>query len=248
MLRVGHEERRTLLWGVPRVALTFDDGPGPITGELLDVLRDAGWPATFFVLGKNVEEAPWCGDPARARGVIVRELREGHVVAHHTYSHAQPSEYRDFARDFARGEAVVRTLRVEAGWEAAAAAAPVPFRLPYGVRLVERTVPTDTGTINVAALDPRLPILASLGRAHLHWTADFGDWDMVASDGPGLADRLMAHAEAQAALGLDAVMCLHDSGSGSGRGYERPATLAAVRLFVDRARRAGFEPFTIPAG
>jgi hypothetical protein len=62
---------------VPRAALTFDDGPGPITSELLDVLRDAGWPVTFFVLGKNVEEAAWCGDPGRARAVVVRDLRAG---------------------------------------------------------------------------------------------------------------------------------------------------------------------------
>ena len=33
------------------VALTFDDGPGPLTGELLDTLRAAGAHATFFLVG-----------------------------------------------------------------------------------------------------------------------------------------------------------------------------------------------------
>jgi peptidoglycan/xylan/chitin deacetylase (PgdA/CDA1 family) len=49
-----------LLCGTPElpphsVALTFDDGPGPRSAELARVLRDEGLPATFFVLGENVE-------------------------------------------------------------------------------------------------------------------------------------------------------------------------------------------------
>ncbi len=231
---------------MPRVALTFDDGPGPVTAELLDVLRDAAWPATFFVLGRNVEEAPWCGDAARARALVVRELHEGHVVANHTYSHAQPGEYRAFARDLLRGEDVVRARRAGAEWDAAAVAAPVAFRLPYGIRLIERTVSVDTGTLNVATLDPRLPVLASLGRSHLHWTADFGDWAAVAGDGPAMAQRIVAHVEANAALGLDAVICLHDGGTGSERGYGRSATLEAVRQLVGEAERRGWKPFTVP--
>ena len=42
---------------MPRVALTFDDGPGPATTALLDVLAARGVTATFFLLGKNVERA-----------------------------------------------------------------------------------------------------------------------------------------------------------------------------------------------
>jgi peptidoglycan-N-acetylglucosamine deacetylase len=234
---------------MPRVALTFDDGPGPITAELLDVLRDASWPATFFVLGRNVEEAPWCeGDAARARALVERALREGHVVAHHTYSHAPPGEYRHFATDFRRGEEVIRSCRRDVGWDAVSVASPVAFRLPYGVRLVERTLSVDTGTLNVAALDPRLPVLASLGGAHLHWTADFGDWAAKPGDGPEIAARMLAHVDEMAALGLDAVICLHDGGTGSpAHGYERRATLDAVRDFVHAARRRGGQPFTIPS-
>jgi peptidoglycan/xylan/chitin deacetylase (PgdA/CDA1 family) len=234
---------------VPRVALTFDDGPGLVTAELLDVLRDAAWPATFFVLGRNVEEAPWCGgDVARARALVKRALAEGHVVAHHTYSHAKPDDYRHFATDFRRGEEVVRACRRELGWDASAVAAPVAFRLPYGVRLVERTVRVDTGTLNVATVDPRLPVLASLGRTHVHWTADFADWAAKADEGADMASRMLAHVDENATLGLDAVICLHDGGTGSAHGYDRRATLDAVRDFVHAARRRGGEPFTVPAG
>jgi peptidoglycan/xylan/chitin deacetylase (PgdA/CDA1 family) len=38
----------------PWVALTFDDGPGPYTRNALQLLRHAGAPATFFVVGRNV--------------------------------------------------------------------------------------------------------------------------------------------------------------------------------------------------
>ena len=40
--------------GKPMVALTFDDGPGPRTSEILDQLKKYNAHATFFMLGKNV--------------------------------------------------------------------------------------------------------------------------------------------------------------------------------------------------
>ncbi|MQA78523.1 MAG: polysaccharide deacetylase family protein [Streptosporangiales bacterium] len=40
------------------VALTFDDGPSPYTGQVLEVLRRERVPATFFVLGMNVRKRP----------------------------------------------------------------------------------------------------------------------------------------------------------------------------------------------
>ena len=62
------------------VALTFDDGPGPDTPALLDVLRDRGVRATFFVTGAHVTAHP---DLAR------RIVAEGHAVGNHTFSHPQ---------------------------------------------------------------------------------------------------------------------------------------------------------------
>ncbi|GAA0826644.1 polysaccharide deacetylase family protein [Streptosporangium amethystogenes subsp. fukuiense] len=60
------------------VALTYDDGPGPETSRLLDILRAHGARATFFSLGSN----------ASARPDLLRRMRdEGHLVANHTWSH-----------------------------------------------------------------------------------------------------------------------------------------------------------------
>ncbi|MCA1826566.1 MAG: polysaccharide deacetylase family protein [Myxococcales bacterium] len=223
-------------------ALTFDDGPGPVTSDLLDVLQKAGVRATFFLLGRNVEEAPWCGDPAKARSLALRAAREGHVLGNHTYSHFRPDRWHELASDLRKGEAVVRALRGEAGLPDG----PVPFRLPYGVRLIEQTLPSPSGNINAVSLDPRLPVLASIGRAHLHWTSDFDDWTLRPGDGDALAKKMIAHIEQCIALGMDAVLDLHDSGTGSPSGYDRRATVEGVRQLLDEAKRRKWKSYTIP--
>jgi peptidoglycan/xylan/chitin deacetylase (PgdA/CDA1 family) len=63
----------------PAVALTFDDGPSTeVTPRVLAILRAAQVPATFFCIGRLVEEHP---DLAR------RIVSEGHVIGNHTYAH-----------------------------------------------------------------------------------------------------------------------------------------------------------------
>lgn len=61
------------------VALTFDDGPNAEnTAKVLDVLKRHNIRATFFLIGKNVDEHP---------ALAARMAEEGHIVANHTYSH-----------------------------------------------------------------------------------------------------------------------------------------------------------------
>jgi peptidoglycan/xylan/chitin deacetylase (PgdA/CDA1 family) len=65
--------------GENRIALTFDDGPIPgVTDLLLDVLKEHGMKATFFMIGERIAAAP---DLAR------RVLAEGHDVGNHTWTH-----------------------------------------------------------------------------------------------------------------------------------------------------------------
>lgn len=66
------------------VALTFDDGPdGRWTPKILDILRAKEVRATFFVIGQNMQKSP---------GLVQREVREGHVVGGHTWTHPNISE------------------------------------------------------------------------------------------------------------------------------------------------------------
>jgi len=63
----------------PQIALTFDDGPHPVyTLRLLDILRRMHTPATFFVVGEQVEKNP---------GLVRLEVAEGNEVGDHTYDH-----------------------------------------------------------------------------------------------------------------------------------------------------------------
>lgn len=64
--------------GGRRVALTFDDGPGPSTPKVLRALRRAHVHATFFQLGKEVRGH---------RRLERRMLAAGHTLADHSYSH-----------------------------------------------------------------------------------------------------------------------------------------------------------------
>jgi len=59
-------------------ALTFDDGPGYITEDLLKLLEKHGVKASFFMLGSSVRAYP-----ERARAVA----QAGHLVCNHTESH-----------------------------------------------------------------------------------------------------------------------------------------------------------------
>ncbi|WP_191970105.1 polysaccharide deacetylase family protein [Methylobacterium planeticum] len=66
------------------VALTFDDGPDPnYTGKILDILREKGARATFYVIGRNAVQSP---------GFLKRIYDEGHDIGNHTFSHARLME------------------------------------------------------------------------------------------------------------------------------------------------------------
>ena len=71
------------LWRMDRheraVYLTFDDGPIPeATPFILDVLKEHGVKATFFMVGDNVRKYP---------DLYQRVLDEGHQVGNHTHNH-----------------------------------------------------------------------------------------------------------------------------------------------------------------
>jgi len=63
----------------PVIALTFDDGPHPVfTPKVLNILKRYRVPATFFMVGVQMEKHP---------DLVNRVWQEGHAIANHTYSH-----------------------------------------------------------------------------------------------------------------------------------------------------------------
>jgi peptidoglycan/xylan/chitin deacetylase (PgdA/CDA1 family) len=127
--------------GKGRVALTFDDGPGPYTMQVLAELRSLHAHATFFVIGRNVEQSPG----------IVRALRDaGMVVGNHSWSHPQLTKL-----GLARQRAQVR--RTQDVLEATIGQRPRFFRPPMWAwnRATARVV-AEEGMLGVLfSVDPR---------------------------------------------------------------------------------------------
>ncbi|OAN41584.1 polysaccharide deacetylase family protein [Mycolicibacterium iranicum] len=77
------------------VALTFDDGPGPYTDRLLQILGAHGAQATFFLIGDRV-----AADPAAARRIAAA----GMEIGNHTWQHLDMTTLppQDVAVQFSR--------------------------------------------------------------------------------------------------------------------------------------------------
>lgn len=74
MKRTWHFSRRK-----KAIYLTFDDGPTPeVTNWVLDKLKQYNAKATFFCLGKNIEEH---------KNLFNQIVEEGHSIGNHTHNH-----------------------------------------------------------------------------------------------------------------------------------------------------------------
>jgi peptidoglycan/xylan/chitin deacetylase (PgdA/CDA1 family) len=63
----------------PQIYLSFDDGPDPnYTPVLLQILREQGIRATFFLIGRKAEQQP---------ELVAAILADGHEIGLHTYDH-----------------------------------------------------------------------------------------------------------------------------------------------------------------
>ncbi len=103
----------------PLVALTFDDGPDPLTTpRVLDLLARYGAQATFFVIGERAAAQP---------ALIARLVAAGHQVENHSQRHSWATAFGPVARlvaDFSQAQQSI----VDAG-----AAPPRFFRAPIGI-------------------------------------------------------------------------------------------------------------------
>ena len=103
----------------PLVALTFDDGPTAAhTDAILAALGDT--PATFFLIGRDMRDTP------EATAAIAAA---GHEIGNHSDTHQRMVLVTP---DWVRGE----LDRTDAAIRASGYDGPVPFRPPYGKKLV----------------------------------------------------------------------------------------------------------------
>lgn len=94
-----------------RVALTFDDGPGPDTPEVMRILEEGGAGATFFVTGAAASRAP---------EVLDEMMRSGFELGSHSMAHEQYPTFESI-------QGVADIVQAATGFE------PCLFRPPYGL-------------------------------------------------------------------------------------------------------------------
>ncbi|AZK47419.1 polysaccharide deacetylase family protein [Paenibacillus lentus] len=89
---------------VKQIALTFDDVPDPrFTPKVLDILKQHGVKATFFVVGNRAKKHP---------ELLKRIHREGHIVGNHSYSHPlfKKKSALDFKNEIRRAEKIIEKI------------------------------------------------------------------------------------------------------------------------------------------
>ena len=101
----------------PVVSLTFDDGPDPVlTPRLLGILDRIGVPATFFVLGKKLDET--------GIRIVRNATAAGHSLGNHSFNHHNLAKLPE--------ERVAEELRTTQCLIDRCSDGPRLFRPPYG--------------------------------------------------------------------------------------------------------------------
>ncbi len=106
--RLGPAISTRVLWRAKtsgcKIALTFDDGPHPAyTPDILQVLADLQVPATFFLIGRNIEKHP---------ELVAATVAAGHELANHTFSHPVLWQLadRDIAAEINQTDRLIRAI------------------------------------------------------------------------------------------------------------------------------------------
>ena len=97
------------------VALTFDDGPTPMTKELLELLDKHDVRATMFDIGEQVERRP---------ELVKAQVHAGHAVENHTFTHPDLTKVSStqVADEITKTNSSLRDAGAHPKW----------FRAPYG--------------------------------------------------------------------------------------------------------------------
>lgn len=130
------------------IAFTFDDGPNPIyTPQLLDIFREAGGKATFYMIGEQIEAN---------RAVAEAVHAQGHEIGNHTYTHPHLTqlEISEAAEELRSTDALIRSITQEEV---------VTFRPPYFdaddaiLELADELGYATIGALNGGARDWEMP-------------------------------------------------------------------------------------------
>lgn len=85
------------------VAITFDDGPGPYTNRLVDILENNKAKSTFFMLGNKLE---------KNRDTVLNVYNHGHEIGYHSYAHTnfKRQEIATIQSEFATSNEILKGI------------------------------------------------------------------------------------------------------------------------------------------
>ncbi|MBV9242107.1 MAG: glycosyltransferase, partial [Acidobacteria bacterium] len=204
-----------------KIALTFDDGPDPVwTPQVLDVLKQKGVKATFFIVGENGQANP---------ELVKRIVAEGNEIGNHSFTHPNLAEVPLRVTDLELN-ATERLIEALTGRSTRL------FRAPYFGDAEPRT-PDE--------IDPTVQA-QNLGYISVGLHLDPDDWKLRNDDGsPHTAEQIVSEVVEQAKNTTQEergnIVLLHDSGG------NRQATVDALPMLIDQLRANGYE-FTTVAG
>jgi cellulose synthase/poly-beta-1,6-N-acetylglucosamine synthase-like glycosyltransferase/peptidoglycan/xylan/chitin deacetylase (PgdA/CDA1 family) len=200
-----------------KVAITFDDGPDPTwTPKILDVLKQKGAKATFFLIGMEVEKYP---------AIARRIYAEGHEIGNHTFTHPDISNISK--RYFELELNVTERL-----FEGKLGVKPVLMRPPYAI---------DEAPDTADEVRP-LELSQDMGFISVGEKIDPNDWrDNPRRSGKELADDVLANLPPCAPTNLRCgnIILLHDGGG------DRSQTVKALGLILDGLHQRGYQVVTV---
>ncbi len=167
---------------IPRVYLTFDDGPSDNTDSILDILDDYNIKATFFVVGKDVDTY---GDAYK------RIVDDGHTIGMHSYSHNYSAIYSSkeaFESDFNEiHDLIFDVTGVDSKF----------YRFPGG----------SSNKLSNIGMYPFISFLNEEGVEYFDWNVSSGDATSAAFTSAELVDNVMTDVVKY----KTSVVLLHDS-------------------------------------
>lgn len=200
-----------------RVVISFDDGPDPAnTPRILDVLKQEHAPATFFLIGAEVQKYP---------GLAQRIYTEGHSIGNHTFTHPDIS-------DVSRRYIAVELNLTERLFASKLGIKPLYFRPPYSIDQEP----------DIAEQVRPLEVVQELGYITVGSKIDPDDWQLGRTS-EQIVSAVLEQAQSYATSGCKAhdppvcgnVILLHDGGG------TRSATIAALPRIIEGLRAQGFQ-------
>lgn len=197
--------------------LTFDDGPtGATTPQIQKILRDEGVHATFFVVGRQVND--------KTAPVLRQSIADGHAVAIHSYGH-------DYHYLYPQRVANAQHISCDLDWARAA------VRAALGPGYTSQAFRYPGGSLSWKGLAASEAAAKASGMTWIDWNSLSGDadahWPHATPD--DLVSNVFRSAQLEPAAQRNALVILnHDF-------FPNPKTVAALPTIIRKLKAAGYE-------